>query len=1151
MGRIGSNIGLITGFPIADTVDKLIAIAAKPRDTLKSRVDDLTVEQNSFTVLSAGLLKLQLTALKLSNTNIFDQRTSSSSDDSLIRVSTTGSPAVGTYQFTPLQLAQSQQLLSSGFASNTAPIGAGKLNLRFGGAIDEGISLGTLNGGLGVATGSIRITDRSGASAVVDLRAARTVDDVIHAVNTNTAINVRLETRGDKFVLVDKSGQMQSNLRVQEVGGGSTAADLGLLAIDAAANTADGQDVVRLGRDVLLSSLNNGNGLRFDASGADLRVNFRDGSAPLDVDFSTPAVEGSKATATTNAAAGLNGQLVFSALKAGPEFGGVQIRFKHEPSMIKGNESATYDANTKELVFKISEGVTTASDIIQALGRSPDVAAKFTVRLAAGSTGNGLVTSTDSGIMAGPPGSVTTPGVQGPNSRIKIQALREGKNYDGVTVRFANDQAARGTESITYDDVNKKLTFHVAIGQSTASDAVAAIANSPVVAELFKIELADGSDGTGLVDPGDEVQLTTGELIDAVPAKTARTVGEMLDTLNAADPARLKANISASGDSIELVDLTAGAAAFSAADLGAGHVATDLGFAAADGNGVIAGKQVLAGLKTALLSSLGGREGLGDLGLVQLTDRSGASATVDLSAAVTLDDVISAINAAGIGVSARVNDAHNGIQLTDTTGQTASNLVVANGDATNTADALGLAVNEAVSTAGSGSLNLQTVNENTLLSSLNGGAGITKGSFKIFGTASAQGSIDLAQGNINTVGDLIRAIDALQIGVDAQVNEAGDGIELIDTIGAGGTLRVEEGSSTAARELGLLNAATTREINGEDRQVIDASTTYSIDIAATDTLTDLAGKINNLGVGISAAEFNSGAGVNPYRLTINSQRSGAIGNLVFDTSQAGFSLQETARGQDALVRFGNPVGGTLSASSTNQFNNILPGVNLQLVAASTTAVDVSVSSSGQGGADAIQALVDSYNQVRAQIAEATKFTPATDDGKPATTGPLFGDSSVLQVDTELASLFSRRVFRAGSLQSLQSVGLSLEKDGSLKFDSAKYDDKLATDPQAVKDLFSTKQFGLADRIRSMTDRLSSGEHALLINRMDAINVNIRTANAKIEDWNKRLETQKNALLLKFYRMDLAIAKMQDSLKVIGQLQTISNGSFTSANGSAS
>ena len=85
----------------------------------------------------------------------------------------------------------------------------------------------------------------------------------------------------------------------------------------------------------------------------------------------------------------------------------------------------------------------------------------------------------------------------------------------------------------------------------------------------------------------------------------------------------------------------------------------------------------------------------------------------------------------------------------------------------------------------------------------------------------------------------------------------------------------------------------------------------------------------------------------------------------------------------------------------------------------------------------------------------------------------------------------------------------------------------------------------------MTDRLSSGEHALLINRMDAINVNIRTANAKIEDWNKRLETQKNALLLKFYRMDLAIAKMQDSLKVIGQLQTISNGSFTSANGSAS
>ena len=45
MGRITSNIGLITGIPITDTVDQLIGVAGAPRDLLSSRNQGLQQQQ--------------------------------------------------------------------------------------------------------------------------------------------------------------------------------------------------------------------------------------------------------------------------------------------------------------------------------------------------------------------------------------------------------------------------------------------------------------------------------------------------------------------------------------------------------------------------------------------------------------------------------------------------------------------------------------------------------------------------------------------------------------------------------------------------------------------------------------------------------------------------------------------------------------------------------------------------------------------------------------------------------------------------------------------------------------------------------------------------------------------------------------------------
>src|SRR5262249_20784735 len=140
--------------------------------------------------LTGLLLSVQITARNLAKSDLYQQRTVSTSDPNSLAATITGTPARGTSTFTPIQAAQAHQVVSSGLASNTQALGGGTVSFRFGGFLNEGLSLDLINGGAGFSRGKIRITDRSGASAEIDLRYARNIDDVLSAINDNHAINV-------------------------------------------------------------------------------------------------------------------------------------------------------------------------------------------------------------------------------------------------------------------------------------------------------------------------------------------------------------------------------------------------------------------------------------------------------------------------------------------------------------------------------------------------------------------------------------------------------------------------------------------------------------------------------------------------------------------------------------------------------------------------------------------------------------------------------------------------------------------------------------------------------------------------------------------------------------------------------------------------
>ena len=170
--------------------------------------------------------------------------------------------------------------------------------------------------------------------------------------------------------------------------------------------------------------------------------------------------------------------------------------------------------------------------------------------------------------------------------------------------------------------------------------------------------------------------------------------------------------------------------------------------------------------------------------------------------------------------------------------------------------------------------------------------------------------------------------------LEARINDTGDGIVLIDTAGGGGTLEVREsGSGTSAADLKILGQAKVVDVGGTPTQVIDGAMTTQLSIDADDTLQDVVDKINELDMGVSASIFQSGSGTTPYRIALTSENSGTAGEIQLDASQFGLAFQEIAAAQDALLQYGSanvPGAGILVSSSSNQFSNVVEGVQLTI-----------------------------------------------------------------------------------------------------------------------------------------------------------------------------------------------------------------------------
>ena len=126
-----SSPGIGSGLDTAGIVTKLMTVEAIPLNQLTKSQDSYQTKITAYGQVQSSLSQFQSSVLGLSNINTLKTVSATSSDTSILSATTGVGAIAGNYAITVNQLAQAQQLVSSGQTSATTAIGTGSSTVTF------------------------------------------------------------------------------------------------------------------------------------------------------------------------------------------------------------------------------------------------------------------------------------------------------------------------------------------------------------------------------------------------------------------------------------------------------------------------------------------------------------------------------------------------------------------------------------------------------------------------------------------------------------------------------------------------------------------------------------------------------------------------------------------------------------------------------------------------------------------------------------------------------------------------------------------------------------------------------------------------------------------------------------------------------------
>ena len=281
------------------------------------------------------------------------------------------------------------------------------------------------------------------------------------------------------------------------------------------------------------------------------------------------------------------------------------------------------------------------------------------------------------------------------------------------------------------------------------------------------------------------------------------------------------------------------------------------------------------------------------------------------------------------------------------------------------------------------------------------------------------------------------------------------------------------------------------------------STTQTVPaLKANPTVSDLSAWINALGANVSANVVQT-TGADKWALTISGTKTGISNEVSYSGLNSGtINPDATVLAQDAQFTI-NGVSFTRSSNSVNTAVNNLT-FNLQKTTAAGSSVTINVASGADNSETLIKNVVTAYNDLINQYTTLT--ANSANSSKPGT----FGNSPTMlafvqQIKSQMATGISYGPVDVTTgkpkTMSLSSLGMDLQLDGTIKYNSITHSQAVSSGLQAI--LAQGVKVGYVDASHSLSTFLTSEASGT-----GGINGQIQAQTKSINDLqNKQTELQ--------------------------------------------
>ncbi|WP_286784713.1 MULTISPECIES: flagellar filament capping protein FliD [Pseudomonas] len=226
----------------------------------------------------------------------------------------------------------------------------------------------------------------------------------------------------------------------------------------------------------------------------------------------------------------------------------------------------------------------------------------------------------------------------------------------------------------------------------------------------------------------------------------------------------------------------------------------------------------------------------------------------------------------------------------------------------------------------------------------------------------------------------------------------------------------------------------------------------------------------------------------------------------------------------------------LEMSSSTNTTSALSGLTITLKGKGESTI--SMSTNTDGIKSSVETFVNAYNTLMTVTNALTKVTVSA-DGSTTDAGALVGDATIRTMMNSVRSAMVQPSTGSGSLSILAQLGVSTNKDGTLKLDEKALTAGVEANYDSVKSFF-TGDDGLISRLGDVTS-VYTAKGGLLESKQNSLQGTLDKLDDQQESLDRRIETLQTSLYKKYNTMDALVAQLNaTSSSILETLNALNN-----------